>query len=119
MGDGGKPVLALDGVDDPQGFILGAAACAVGNGAVIRPRLDQGGDGFLQKSAIAFIGFWRKHFKRNHRPITGNPACVNVTDERHRLRTWLNPGEMPSGSLREARVPSRRGAWARRTGQPS
>src|SRR5438067_11082949 len=65
MGHGRELVLALNAIDDHQGLFPGAAARAVGDGAIIGLKREQGGDGLLQEILVALIGFRRKEFKRD------------------------------------------------------
>jgi hypothetical protein len=78
-----QPVLPLNAIHNHQRFVARAAAGAVGDGAIIRLGLKQGGDLLFQEMAVAFIGFRGKKLKGDDRPAGRPFRRVNVTNELH------------------------------------
>ncbi len=78
-----EPMLPLDAVDDPKGLLAGAPSGAVGHGAIVRPDLEEGGEGLLQEVALTLIGLRWEEFERKRRPAGGEAAGVDVADELH------------------------------------
>ena len=76
-------MLPLDAIHNHQRFVARAAAGAVGDGAIIGPGLEQGGDLLFQKIAVALAGFRGEKLKGDDRPAGRVFRRVNVTNELH------------------------------------
>ena len=83
MGERGQAVVALDAVNDHQRLVARAAARAVGHGAKVRAGLQQRGDVFFQKRAIALGGLGREKFKGDDRLFRRPFRRIDVPDELH------------------------------------
>ena len=79
----GEAMLPLDAVHNHQGLVTRAATCAVGDGAKIWSRCEQGGNLFFQQGAVALVGFWREKFKGDDRLFCRHFFSVDVADESH------------------------------------
>ena len=78
-----QPVPPLDAIHDFERLVARGAARAVGDGAEIRPGLQQRGDVLLQQRMVALVRLGREKFKSDGRFFRRLFRRVNVANEMH------------------------------------
>src|SRR5262249_7484825 len=86
MGHGRQPVLALNPVDDPQGFVARTAAGSVSDGAEVGFELQQLRQRRFEEGAFAFVGLWREELEGDDRAVSCVSGRMDVSDKLHANR---------------------------------
>ena len=79
----GEAMLALDPIHNHERLVPGAAARAVGDGAKIRARGEQGGQVFFKERAVALVGLGWEKFQRDDGLAGRLFGGVKIADEFH------------------------------------